>query len=836
MSPVGRSVRVDEHDVAAIADGWHAWTAGLEPLPARVPGTAAGALRDAGLWRAGDSRDLDSEEWRFATRFPAEAAGPDEEVVLRLDGIATVAEVHLNGERIAESTSMFRAVTVDVGTLLAGDNELVIRCLPLRELLSEQRKPRARWRTRLVNDGNLRFFRTALLGRAPGFAPGPAPVGPWRSVVLERRRRFVVEELALRPRLEAREGVLDVQMRVRGVGRLAPDRVDVVLDGLSGSRSASFTVDEGVAAGELRVPEAELWWPHTHGEPALHELRLYLDGIEVDAGKVGFRTLESPGDADVDGVDLRVNGVPVFARGAVWTPVDFVGFAAGAKEVRAAVEQARDGGMNMLRVPGTAAYEDDAFHDACDELGLLVWQDFMFANFDYPWADDDFRRLVEEEARELLSRRGGSPSLAVLCGNSEVEQQAAMVGIDPRLGRGDLFGTLLPRLVREAAVDAVYVPSAPTGGDLPFRPDRGIANYYGVGAYLRPLEDARRAGVRFAAECLAFANVPDERAVADVLPAATAHVVHHPRWKAGVPRDNGAGWDFEDVRDHYLRLLFGLDPVALRSIEPERYLELSRTVTGEVMSETLGEWRRQNSPTRGALVLWLRDLLPGAGWGLLDHRGEPKVAWHHVRRVLAPVAVWMTDEGLGGIDVHTANDRGARLEAVLRVTLYRDLEHRVEQVSTVIDLPGRAALTHNVEALLGRFVDASWAYRFGPPGHDVVVASLEQGDDLLSQAVRFPAGRPLRREPAPELGLEASSEIAPDGGLSLLVRARRLAYGVRVHADGLATSDDAFCVEPGHERRIALRPARGAVPTDVAFLTALNLDGRLRVPLFGGGA
>src|SRR6185437_12849898 len=182
------------------------------------------------------------------------------------------------------------------------------------------------------------------------------------------------------------------------------------------------------------------------------------------------------------------------------------------------------------------------------------------------------------------------------------------------------------------------VPSTPWGGDLPFRPDRGVAHYYGVGAYRRPLEDARRAEVKFAAECLAFANLPDEPT----------------EWKAGVPRDVGAGWDFEDVRDHYLRELFALDPVALRSTDPERYLELSRQVSGEVMAEVFGEWRRAGSTCHGGLVLWLPDVRPGAGWGVLDHRGSPKVAYHNLRRVLRPVAVWSTDEGLDGIVAHVA--------------------------------------------------------------------------------------------------------------------------------------------------------------------------------------
>ena len=358
----------------------------------------------------------------------------------------------------------------------------------------------------------------------------------------------------------------------------------------------------------------------------------------------------------------RVNGVSVFARGAVWTPVDPIGVAVPEADLRASLELVVAGGMNMLRVPGIGLYESDAFHGLCDELGILVWQDLMFANLDYPFVDDAFRGLAEREAVQVVERLAGRPSTAVMCGNSEVEQQVAMLGLDPVLGRDPFYVETLPAIAADAGSDAVVVPSTPFGGDLPFRPDRGIANYYGVGGYRRPLSDARMAGVRFAGECLAFSNLPDDATVDQVDPMGSA----------GVPRDNGAAWDFADVRDHYLAELHGVDPAALRQDDPERYLALSRAVTGEVMAEVFGEWRREASTCGGGLVLWWRDVVPGAGWGLLDRDGRPKTAFHHLRRTLAPIAVWMTDEGLGGIAVHVANDRPEPLSARLRIALYRD--------------------------------------------------------------------------------------------------------------------------------------------------------------------
>jgi beta-mannosidase len=372
------------------------------------------------------------------------------------------------------------------------------------------------------------------------------------------------------------------------------------------------------------------------------------------------------------------------------------------------------------------------------------------------------------------------------------------------------------------------VRSTPCGGILPFHPDRGITHYFGVSGYFRPLEDARRAEVRFAAECLAFANVPDEVEVP----------VHHPLWKAGVQRDAGAGWDlgagwdFDDVRDFYLGLLFGVDPLQLRRADLERYLELSRAASGEVMAELMGEWRREASPCRGALVLWLKDMAPGAGLGVLDHRGLPKVAYHHLRRALAPVAVWTTDEGVAGVAIHVANDRPDPLRARLRVALYRDLEVRVAQAVQDIEVAPHGSLRRSVEGLLGHFVDAAWAYRFGRPGHDAIVVSLESAGEqarLVSQCFRFPAGRPAGREPAERLGIEVSSH-AEAGGVAIVVRSRRLAYGVRVKAPGFAPDDDAFSVEPGSERVLRLVPLGAGGPFSGGSLTALNLDGPVKIP------
>jgi beta-mannosidase len=778
---------------------------GLEPelLPCPVPGTAAAALLGAGLWPAGGQRDLDAEDWWFRCRFDADPAPAGEETALRLEGVATLADVWLNGEHVLSSQDMHDAHEIVVDDALAGANELVIGCRALAPALGAKR-PRPRWRTRLVPHQGLRWLRTSLTGRIPAFAPGPAPVGPWRPVTLVRRRRAAVERLSVRARVDARDGVVRLRAALRPLGDFAPAAAQLVVDGPTGRSEAPLAVERNedaiVVAGEARIVDAALWWPHTHGEPALYDVSLVVagedDAVAVPCGPVGFRSVTA---RDEPGLALDVNGVPLFCRGGSLLP-DAVTVDPPAAKLRTLLERCRDAGMNMLRLSGVGTYGSEELYRLCDELGLLVWQDFPFANLDYPIDDDSFRAAVEHEAASFLARAGGHASLAVLCGSSEIEQQVAMLGLDPALGRGPLFEELLPGLVREHDVDAHYVTSTPTGGELPFRPDAGVAHYFGVGAYRRPLEDARRAEVRFAAECLAFANVPGEQALDEL--GVTR--VHEPAWKAGVPRDTGAGWDFDDVRDYYLRELFRVDPAELRSADPERYLALSRIVTGEVMAATLGEWRRERSQCRGALLWTLNDVVPGAGWGVLDDRGRPKPAYWYVRRALAPVALWMTDEGTNGLAVHAANDTALPLAACFEIALHGREGQVVDSGRLELELGRRTVVERAVEGILGRFVDAGYAYRFGPPAHEVVVATLTVGESTLGRAFHFPLGRPASATPAPRLS--ASAARRDDGRVRLRVTTDLLAYGVSVSTPGFDPSDDWFSLAPNGTRDLLLTP------------------------------
>lgn len=765
--------------------------AGAAWIAAPVPGTVAQALAVAG--RLDEAASLDERDHWYRVELRGHGAR-----LLRFHGLATLAQAWLDDTPILHSDSMF--VMHDVRVTLAGQHTLFVCFRALAPHLRTARAARrARWRTRLAEPATLRTVRTSLLGHMPGWFPHHVPTGPWRPVdVLDPAEGTVPAHCDLHARVDGDTGWLDAELTFAAP---LPDAFAARLS--CGEHHATL---ERAGADRLlatvAVPNVRLWWPHTHGEPVLYDIALHVGAERIVLGATGFRTIEQHAGDDGNGFGLRVNGTPVFARGACWSSAAPLALHADDATYARLLGLARDAGFNMIRVGGTMTYEADAFHAWCDRLGLMVWQDFMFANFDYALDDRAFADAVDAEADQFLARRRASPSLAVLCGGSEIAQQAAMSGLGPKQRAVELTAERLAARAAAWRPDVPYVSDSPDGGVLPFVPRERVSHYYGVGAYLRPLDDARRADVRFASECLAFANVPCDATLERI---GRPHP-HEPRWKAAVPRDPGASWDFDDVRDHYLRTLYDVAPERLRREDPARYFELSRAVIADVMRETFSEWRRSGSRCAGALVWQFQDVMPGAGWGLLDAAHLPKSGWYALRQVLQPVQIVVVDEGLNGLDVHVINERAAPLTASVELVALRDGRTPVARCGGQVRLAAHDAVRLGSAELLGRFFDWTYAYRFGPCEHDTVVASL-RGDDgaLLSQAFHFPSRTHpavfARRDP----GIEARVSRAGDAW-HVDIDTRHVARHVQIDAPGFMPLDDWFHLAPGATARVALIP------------------------------
>ncbi|MBX5129833.1 glycoside hydrolase family 2 protein [Rhizobium lentis] len=761
-------------------------------IPAPVPGTVAAALEKAGLFDRENPEPLNTKDaWYLCRLFDAEPG----DAILRFGGLATICHVFLNGQEILSSESMFTAHEIPV-TLLGGD-ELALCFRALGPRLSET-GPRARWRPQMIMPAGLKNFRTTLLGHMPGWCPDIHAVGPWRPISLVRRDSVSIDNVSIRAILEE-----------NGVGRLSVSLHNnaenpAMLLRCGGMEQPFEKIGDNHYSAILKLADIEPWWPHTHGKPRLYDLTLVSDGVEYSLGTTGFRRIEVDRGADGDDFALLVNGERIFCRGAVWTTADIARLPGGRADYEPFLRLAAQAGMNMVRIGGTMAYETPDFFALCDELGLLVWQDFMFANFDYPRNDKAFLGHVHAEVEEFLHGVQASPSLAILCGGSEIHQQAAMLGLPMEFWSGPITDEIIPAIVTRMRPDVPYVPNSPYGGAMPFSPNAGVAHYYGVGAYMRPIADARRADVRFASESLAFAHVPQQRTLQRHLDVPA---VHSPLWKARVPRDRGASWDFEDVRDFYLELLYGLDPARLRRENSERYLDLSRAVTGEVIEETFAEWRRKGSACNGALVWTLQDLLPGPGWGVIDSTGEPKPVWYAMRRAFRPIQTVFTDEGTNGLAVHVVNETDTDLDVELEIACLRDGKQQVVSGNMAFKLAARSVECFASTALFGAFFDTTYAFRFGPPAHDASMARLRSLADgaVLAESFHFPCGRGKALHDA---SIEASLGKEGDDWVVDL-RSDQLAQSVHIDVEGYRAADDWFHLAPGPWRRVRLHALSG---------------------------
>jgi beta-mannosidase len=655
-------------------------------------------------------------------------------------------------------------------------------------------------------------------------------LGPWRDITLVHRRVVDVRGVRIATRLVDGHGVVDVECRLPTLGASAIAAVTLELgrDGISVGSVRLTAHGDDCHAGQLRIANPELWWPHTHGTPALYAARLKgqvaESAFEIDLGSLGFR------DVQLDTTDgrfaLRINGVPVFCRGACWTPPDPVNLDTPAADSLAMLERVRDAGLNMVRVGGTMVYENDAFLDACDALGIMVWQDFMFANMDYPGDDENFLASVQAEATQELARWQARPCMAVLCGNSEVEQQAAMWGAPRDAWTSPLFHEHLAQLAKSWLPEVPYWPSSAHGGAFPHQGDQGSTSYYGVGAYLRDYSDARTSEVAFATECLAFANIPHDAALSR-MPGGVGVRVHHPGWKQRSPRDLGAGWDFDDVRDHYLAQEFKIDPVRLRYSDPDRYVMLGRIATGTAMAAAFAQWRRPASRCGGALVWFLRDLWAGAGWGLFDDRGVPKSCLHMIAPLLAPVAVWFTDEGGNGVAVHVANDRGEPICGELELIVLRPGGAVLVQARKRLDLEAHGSRTVNAAEWFDEFIDLAYAYRFGPAGVEAVVANLLGATgERLAQGFFFPGACADSSLREPEL---AASARLIDGSYLVTVSSQHIARAVHFEVEGHEASAEYFNIAPGEQRDVIVRALPGHTRPMRGTVRALN--SALRAPL-----
>ena len=635
-------------------------------IAARVPGCVHTDLLAAGLiaepFQGRNELDLqwiERADWAYALTFSVPAAHRAETLQeLVFDGLDTVAEVRLNGTVILKSDNMYQQHRIAVGTLLkpTGNRLEVHFASPVRSIA----ETRADWSApRSCNDpvGNCQRLRKQPSSFGWDWGPRFATSGFNGAVRLESRSLGRLAGV----RVEQEHGGQQVLVR------LFPD---VVLPKAKGGQAGAGSLRAslrlggtivatatGVTAGgeplTLTVDDPQLWWPTGQGAQPLYDLNLELltaDGVTADTidRRLGLRTVVLDREADGFAVTsqggqpltrfgLRINDRLIFTKGANWVPVDAFIHGRGRAEYAPPLEAAVAANMNCVRLWGGGIYEHEAFYDLCDELGLIVWHDFMFACDLYP-GDAAFLASVETEARQQVARLQHRACIGIWCGNNELVQINRQALNDSAAYRADyiaLFHELLPRVLATHDGTRAYIPSSPDyhfegrpGGHSPSHDEHDWQVWHSRA----PVENYLTKNHRFCSE-FGMQSYPSVPVAETFCP----------------PEELNA---FSPIFDNHQKNSGGNATIADYCARQYRFAASYRGLSFQsqanqawCMQVAVEHFRRQQPQCLGAIYWQLNDVWPVASWSSLEYGNRWKVLHHVARRFFAPVLLTAVRHG-----------------------------------------------------------------------------------------------------------------------------------------------------------------------------------------------
>jgi len=688
-------------------------------------------------------------------------------VLLECEGLDTLATVWINGCEVGQSDNMFMPHCFDAKTALRpGCNEIRIRFTSpgayadkLNKTPSVMPLPFALPHGVLVRKAHCQF----------GWDWGPKlpPCGIWRPIRLVGYDTARLGDVHIRQHHRAGKVSVSAVVRAERFSR-RPVKAELVLrhaDGTTQSTTVELPPRRREVSLRLAVDNPQLWWPRGYGTQPLYSLSIRLlddDGLELDRQdrRVGLRKLRLSRRKDRYGESFTfvVNGVDVFAKGANWIPADSFPTRITDAHYRFLVTSAAKANMNMLRVWGGGFYEDERFYDLCDELGILVWQDFMFACAVYR-CDRQYEQNVRREAASNIRRLRHRACLALWCGNNEMEQGWVDWGWDKTLTRAAkrgydrMFHKLLPALVATEDPDTAYWPSSPSSGQpfqAPNAEDRGDGHYWGVWHGREPFTAFRNHYYRFQSEfgfqslpeiatVKSFANEPDWNLTSHVMeshqknPVGNELIMRYLCQTLRVPKD------FESL------------------------CYASQILQAEAIRYGVEHWRRNRHRVSGTLYWQLNDCWPVLSWSSIDSFGRWKALHYAARRFYAPVLLSAREDGTR-VELHLTNDTLAPFVGRVRwrlVTLdgrrlagaEKNLRAKAQANSLVASLdfafqldkvgPRRCVLLYELLDRQGRQLSSAMA-GFVPPKHQELTdpglrAELTDGVDRWYVTVRAEA-------------------------------------------------------------------------------------------------
>jgi beta-mannosidase len=785
-------------------DAWH---------PATVPGCVHTDLLNNKLIDDPFYRDNEQKlqwigktDWEYQTTFKVT---PEilrrANIDLVFEGLDTYANVFLNDESLLNTDNMFRTWRIDTKRLLrAGANTLHIRFRsPINEVL-----PRMAKMSYQLPAGNDQGEKTSPHTRkAPyqfGWDWGPRFVtsGVWRPVFLEAWDEARVEDLHILPKqvtADAASVTADVEVVANNNASATIIIDNLTNKGIAAKREVNLIAGSNRVGLDFIISRPALWWPNGLGAQPLYafKARLLINGKPIDetTTRTGLRSLELRQQPDASGKSFTfvVNGVPVFAKGANWIPADSFPTRISKAKYRQLLESARDTNMNMLRVWGGGIYERDDFYELCDEMGILVWQDFMFGCSLYP-GDQAFLDNVRQEAIDNVKRLRNHPSIVIWVGNNEIESGWFHWGWKDQLPASlwddylKVFYGVLPEVCGSLDPSRPYWPSSPSSKleDDNESQKMGDLHYWQVWHAALPFSEYEKQFPRFMSE-YGFQSFPQLETVNTYTmtadqdinsPVMMAHQRH--------PRGN------QLISEYMLREY-------PQPKDFESFLYVSQVLQAEGIKIGAEHLRRIMPHNMGSLFWQLDDCWPVASWSSIDYTGRWKALQYYARRFYGDILVSPQEED-GNLKVFVVSDRVQPVAAQLSLSLLdfegNKLWSQQENIE-VAPLKSKSYVAVPIKTLLAGK---------DPKGVVLLAEVLVGGKRLSSNEHFFGAYKDLSL-PKPQI----NAEVVPlRGGFKITLSADKFARAVYLSSPDYAGvfMDNYFDLIPGRNVEVEFRAAK----------------------------
>ncbi len=817
------------------SDGWD------HSVPAEVPGDILSDLLRSGKIVDPYYRDqelealaLSGRTYTYEKQFCAEAEILSmEHVLLHFDGIDTLAEIYLNGELIGKTDNMHRTWEFDVRSLLQPEGNLLR--VDIQSPTEYIRRRYAQKKLEGTSDAmrGFPYLRKAhyMFGwdwgaRLPGG-------GLWRDVNLIAYGAARIDNVYIVQHHENGAVILEPQVCITGPGSLSGNGADTAKSG-SASAGSNFTVEVEAldpngtqiasaiqqivgydGSSQNRMPVCtlsgisidapSLWYPAGYGAQPLYTIRTYLreNDVAIDSQemRIGLRTIEIARRKDEYGESFahRVNGIEIFAMGADYIPEDHLTARTSRERTAKLLEDARAAHFNCIRVWGGGYYPEDWFYDICDELGLIVWQDFMFACAAYELSED-FEENIRRELIDNIKRLRHHASLGLWCGNNEMEQFAVEgQWITSQRERDDyvrMYEQIFPEIVEKYDPQTFYWPASPSSGggfDEPNDENRGDVHYWDVWHGGKPFTEYRKFHFRYLSE-FGFQAFPAMKTIESFT----------------LPEDRNI---YSYVMEKHQRNASANGKIAAYMAQTypypdsmDKFVYASQLLQAQAIRYGVEHFRRWRGRCMGTVIWQLNDCWPVISWSSIDYYGRWKALHYYAKRFFAPVLLSCEEEGILTQD----QNPNAEPYVVRRSVRFNVSNETREDIEVIVrwfcaDADGMRKEEH-VELVEVPALSAAWLDRTDLPEADLyedhVYYQLERDGRTVSQgSVLFCPPKYYRfRDPELEWRLE---------GDEIIVKASAYAKDVEIRNENedLVLSDNYFDMESG-ERRVKILRGR----------------------------